>query len=144
MLTATITFHVRCDPWPRLSRLVGRGLDILTCCHVCVQVLPTDVDYRVMLTFLEFYQTLLQFVNFKLYNTLGVCYPPVVDSRLDEAAAGLASIMQVCFHTILLSSFSSSQPSSAGRGMPSCFSMEVLLLVHPRGGTDGSQRRSVW
>lgn len=63
---------------------------------VHVQVLPTDVDYRVMLTFLEFYQTLLQFVNFKLYNMLGVRYPPVVDSRLDEAAAGLASIMQVC------------------------------------------------
>ena len=48
-----------------------------------------------MLTFLEFYQTLLQFVNFKLYNTLGVHYPPVVDTRLDEAAAGLAAIMQV-------------------------------------------------
>lgn len=36
------------------------------------QVLPTDVDYRVMLTFLEFYNTLLQFVNFKLYHTIGV------------------------------------------------------------------------
>ena len=48
-----------------------------------------------MLTFLEFYQTLLQFVNFKLYNMLGVHYPPVVDTRLDEAAAGLAAIMQV-------------------------------------------------
>ena len=58
-------------------------------------MLPTDVDYRVMLTFLEFYQTLLQFVNFKLYSTLGVRYPPVVDPKLDEAAAGLASIMQV-------------------------------------------------
>ncbi len=64
-----------------------------------------------MLTFLEFYQTLLQFVNFKLYNTLGVRYPPVVDSRLDKAAAGLASIMQVCCHTILPSS---SQPSTEG------------------------------
>ena len=63
-----------------------------------MQVLPTDVDYRVMLTFLEFYQTLLQFVNFKLYNTLGVRYPPVVDPKLDEAAAGLASIMQVNCH----------------------------------------------
>ena len=64
-------------------------------CTCLIQVLPTDVDYRVMLTFLEFYQTLLQFVNFKLYNTLGVRYPPIVDPRLDEAAAGLASIMQV-------------------------------------------------
>lgn len=61
-----------------------------------VQVLPTDVDYRVMLTFLEFYQTLLQFVNYKLYHSLGVQYPPVVDPRLEEAAAGLESLMQVC------------------------------------------------
>jgi pescadillo protein len=58
-------------------------------------VLPTDVDYRVMLTFLEFYHTLLQFVNFKLYHALGVQYPPVVDPRLEEAAAGLESLMQV-------------------------------------------------
>ena len=68
---------------------------MVSCLGACLQVLPTDVDYRVMLTFLEFYQTLLQFVNFKLYNTLGVRYPPVVDPKLDEAAAGLASIMQV-------------------------------------------------
>ena len=47
-----------------------------------------------MLTFLEFYQTLLQFVNFKLYHSLSVHYPPVLDSRLEEAAAGLAAIMQ--------------------------------------------------
>ncbi len=58
------------------------------------QVLPADVDYRVMLTFLEFYQTLLQFVNFKLYHSLSVHYPPVLDSKLEEAAAGLAAIMQ--------------------------------------------------
>ena len=59
-----------------------------------LQVLPADVDYRVMLTFLEFYQTLLQFVNFKLYHSLSVHYPPLLDSKLEEAAAGLASIMQ--------------------------------------------------
>lgn len=59
------------------------------------QVLPSDVDYRVMLTFLEFYSTLLQFVNFKLYHTLGVRYPPVVDPKLERAAAGLAALMQV-------------------------------------------------
>lgn len=58
-----------------------------------MQVLPADVDYRVMLTFLEFYQTLLQFVNYKLYHSLSVHYPPVLDSKLEEAAAGLASIM---------------------------------------------------
>ncbi|KAL3140127.1 hypothetical protein ABBQ38_004404 [Trebouxia sp. C0009 RCD-2024] len=61
--------------------------------HNLAQVLPADVDYRVMLTFLEFYQTLLQFVNYKLYHSLSVHYPPVLDSKLEEAAAGLASIM---------------------------------------------------
>lgn len=62
--------------------------------HNLAQVLPADVDYRVMLTFLEFYQTLLQFVNFKLYHSLSVHYPPILDSKLEEAAAGLAAIMQ--------------------------------------------------
>lgn len=38
--------------------------------------LPIDVDYRVMCTFLDFYITLMKFVNFKLYGTLGYVYPP--------------------------------------------------------------------
>ncbi|KAK3514778.1 hypothetical protein QTP70_030668 [Hemibagrus guttatus] len=37
---------------------------------------PTDVDYRVMATFTEFYTTLLGFVNFRLYQTLNLTYPP--------------------------------------------------------------------
>uniref|UniRef100_A0A8C6Y7N8 Pescadillo homolog n=1 Tax=Naja naja TaxID=35670 RepID=A0A8C6Y7N8_NAJNA len=36
---------------------------------------PTDVDYRVMATFTEFYTTLLGFVNFRLYQTLNLHYP---------------------------------------------------------------------
>ena len=40
--------------------------------HQLAQVLPVDVDYRVMVTFLEFYETMLQFVNFKLYHVIGV------------------------------------------------------------------------
>lgn len=39
-------------------------------------MLPNDVDYRVMLTFLEFYQTMLRFVHFRLYHMLGATYPP--------------------------------------------------------------------
>ena len=40
------------------------------------QKLPFDVDYKIMLTFLDFYQTLVKFVNFKLFNDLGLEYPP--------------------------------------------------------------------
>lgn len=33
-------------------------------------------------------------MNFKLYHSLGLRYPPVLDTRLEEAAAGLAAVMQ--------------------------------------------------
>uniref|UniRef100_A0A4W4F005 Pescadillo homolog n=1 Tax=Electrophorus electricus TaxID=8005 RepID=A0A4W4F005_ELEEL len=39
---------------------------------------PTDVDYRVMATFTELYTTLLGFINFRLYQTLNLVYPPKV------------------------------------------------------------------
>jgi len=35
-------------------------------------VLPSDVDFNVMVTFLEFYCCLAQFVMFKLYHDLGL------------------------------------------------------------------------
>ncbi|KAK9810032.1 hypothetical protein WJX72_003708 [[Myrmecia] bisecta] len=75
------------------AELMGQAVTWLVP-HNLAQMLPTDVDYRVMLTFLEFYQTMLQFVNFKLYHMLGLKYPPVMDARLEQAAAGLAAIMQ--------------------------------------------------
>ncbi|GAX74298.1 hypothetical protein CEUSTIGMA_g1747.t1 [Chlamydomonas eustigma] len=62
--------------------------------HQLAQVLPVDVDYRVMLTFLEFYETMLQFVNFKLYHAIGLRYPPTLDHRMENAAEELASIMK--------------------------------------------------
>ena len=46
--------------------------------HQLAQVLPRDVDYRVMLTFLEFYSVMLQFVLYKLYSAAGARYPPQV------------------------------------------------------------------
>lgn len=50
-------------------------------CHLCTDTAdaslcpqhPTDVDYRVMATFTEFYTTLLGFVNFRLYQSLITC-----------------------------------------------------------------------
>ncbi|XP_051829084.1 pescadillo homolog [Antechinus flavipes] len=45
---------------------------------------PTDVDYRVMATFTEFYTTLLGFVNFRLYQTLNLQYPPKLERPKDQ------------------------------------------------------------
>ncbi|KAJ0402292.1 hypothetical protein P43SY_002916 [Pythium insidiosum] len=50
------------------------------------------VDFRVMLTFLEFYTVLLKFVNFQLYTELGVAYPPKINLQLDQAGAQLAAL----------------------------------------------------
>lgn len=52
---------------------------------------PNDVDFRVMHTFLEFYQTLLGFVNYKLFSRVGWSYPlaPTIlrKSEADDEAA---------------------------------------------------------
>ncbi len=44
-----------------------------------------------MLTFLELYQTLLGFVFFKLYTDAGLVYPPPLDAKKDESAAGVGA-----------------------------------------------------
>ncbi|KAI1022588.1 hypothetical protein LB503_000361 [Fusarium chuoi] len=50
-----------------------------------------DVDFRIMGTFVEFYMTLLGFVNFRLYTSLGLKYPPKFDQAKDEAGAELGA-----------------------------------------------------
>ncbi|KAH7560617.1 hypothetical protein JRO89_XS10G0055000 [Xanthoceras sorbifolium] len=61
--------------------------------HGLQQVLPDDdVVYDVLLTFLEFYETLLAFVNFKLYHSINVKYPPILDSKLEASAAELYAL----------------------------------------------------
>ncbi|KAL6003252.1 hypothetical protein ACLOJK_023475 [Asimina triloba] len=60
--------------------------------HALQQVLTDEVDFNVMLTFLEFYETLLAFVNFKLYHSINVKYPPILDPRLEALAAELYAL----------------------------------------------------
>ncbi|KZT06875.1 uncharacterized protein LAESUDRAFT_759045 [Laetiporus sulphureus 93-53] len=55
------------------------------------QNIPPDVDVRVMLTFLELYQTLLGFVFFKLYTDVGLVYPPPRDTEKDDSGAGVGA-----------------------------------------------------
>ena len=61
--------------------------------HTLVQRLPDDVDYRVMTTFLEFYETMLGFVLFRLYHDIGLRYPPSLGSSLEEAGVGVGAVM---------------------------------------------------
>ncbi|KAJ2635558.1 mRNA-binding ribosome synthesis protein nop7, partial [Coemansia sp. RSA 1694] len=56
------------------------------------QNVPLDVDFKVMSTFLQFYRTLLGFVNYRLYTTSNLSYPPKVDQSMDDSAAGLGSL----------------------------------------------------
>lgn len=50
-----------------------------------------DVDFRIMGTFVEFYQTLLGFVNFRLYTSVGLVYPPKFDKTRDDQGAELGA-----------------------------------------------------
>lgn len=60
--------------------------------HRFSQDLPRDVDYRTMLTFLEFYENFLGFVNFKLYHGMGLAYPPRLDLEKDQEGAHLDAL----------------------------------------------------
>jgi pescadillo len=56
-----------------------------------VQRVTQDVDYRIMGTFVEFYCTLLGFVNYRLYTSIGLVYPPKFDTVSDDRGAELAA-----------------------------------------------------
>ncbi|KAK4939137.1 mRNA-binding ribosome synthesis protein nop7 [Elasticomyces elasticus] len=56
-----------------------------------VQRVTQDVDYRIMGTFVEFYCTLLGFVNYRLYTSVGLVYPPKFDVARDERGAELGA-----------------------------------------------------
>lgn len=55
------------------------------------QRVTNDVDFRIMGTFVEFYQTLLGFVNFRLYTSIGLVYPPKFDKDMDDQGAELGA-----------------------------------------------------
>jgi pescadillo protein len=54
-----------------------------------------DVDFRILGTFVEFYQTLLGFVNFRLYTSIGLVYPPKFDKSRDDQGAELGAFSLV-------------------------------------------------
>lgn len=60
--------------------------------HRFSQVLPADVDYSVMLTFLELYECILSFVNFRLYTSQNLAYPPKISRVANAKGLELAAI----------------------------------------------------
>ncbi len=53
---------------------------------------PADVDFRIMDTFLHLYTTVLGFVNFRLFKSLNLNYPPrALDDDSDRGLAALAT-----------------------------------------------------
>lgn len=56
-----------------------------------MQRVTGDVDFRIMGTFVQFYTTLLGFVNFRLYNSIGLIYPPRFDTKSDEQGGELGA-----------------------------------------------------
>ena len=58
-----------------------------------VQRVTGDVDFRIMGTFVEFYTTLLGFVNFRLFTSIGLVYPPKFDTKSDERGGDLDALV---------------------------------------------------
>jgi pescadillo protein len=56
-----------------------------------VQRTAGDIDFRIMGTFVEFYTTLLGFVNYRLYTSVGLVYPPKFNAKSDEQGGELAA-----------------------------------------------------
>ncbi|KAB5578448.1 Pescadillo N-terminus-domain-containing protein [Coniochaeta sp. 2T2.1] len=50
-----------------------------------------DIDFRIMGTFVEFYMTLLGFINYRLYTSIGLKYPPKFDQSKDDQAGELGA-----------------------------------------------------
>lgn len=54
------------------------------------QNIPSDIDFKIMQTFLEFYSTLLHFVLFKLYTDAELTYPPKINENRLKGIGGLS------------------------------------------------------
>jgi pescadillo len=54
--------------------------------------LPRIVDFKVMATFLQFYEVLLKFVMHKLYHQMGLAYPPALLEDVEARGGNLAAL----------------------------------------------------
>jgi len=80
--------------------------------HQFSQVLPEDVDFRIMLTFIEFYTTMLGFMNFQLYHTLNLHYPPQLLNVAHSKEKGESFCLDADFDNEILAALTSNLKSS--------------------------------
>jgi pescadillo protein len=59
------------------------------------QHVPHDVDFRILLTFVELYRTLISFVLYRLYTEENLVYPPPLDAELDERGESVGAFRLV-------------------------------------------------
>ncbi|KAL8567297.1 hypothetical protein ACOMHN_023340 [Nucella lapillus] len=71
---------------------------------------PADVDYKIMSTFIEFYSSMLSFVNYRLFSSVNLHYPPKLAVKVDEDGDGVrltpeeeAERMEALTHSLLTS-----------------------------------------
>ncbi|XP_066141344.1 pescadillo homolog [Euwallacea fornicatus] len=66
--------------------------------HFCFEPQErAEVDFKIMSTFVEFYTILLGFVNFRLYHSLNLFYPPKFNSSIAPTAAEKALVDSEAF-----------------------------------------------
>ncbi|KAF1879439.1 hypothetical protein Lal_00005905 [Lupinus albus] len=73
------------------AAIEGQAITWLTP-HSLQQVVSEEVDLPTMLNFLQLYEPLLGFVNFRLYHSINLKYPPLLDPRLEALAADLYAL----------------------------------------------------
>ncbi|BEI91710.1 uncharacterized protein CcaverHIS019_0405300 [Cutaneotrichosporon cavernicola] len=59
------------------------------------QHVPHDVDFRILLTFLELYRTVCSFALYKLYTDENLVYPPPLDVEMDERGEAVGAFRLV-------------------------------------------------
>ena len=84
--------------------------------HSFAHSIVNDVDYRVMSSFLDFYQTMFRFVVFKLYKDANMKYPPFGDIDYDLTNCSLTKLREKRFTMRRKINFSKTTSSKTATG----------------------------
>jgi len=97
------------------ANILGQTVTWITPYRFSMKV-PTDVDFRIMDTFLHFYTTLVGFVNCKLYSMQNLHYPPKLNQERAKNDAGVSALIMEPANTAGEGSGSGSEEAGATKG----------------------------